>query len=73
MTLSVYKTIPLVSHMTQKLAASLSRKCRINQARSNMEGSSMSKVRQNQQMGMTLILMILSLGMKQLLQTSSHP
>lgn len=70
---SAHKTLPRVLHMTQRLVASSSRKCRINQAQSNAEGSLVSKVHQNRWMGMTSILMIQSLNMKQLLQTSSHP
>lgn len=65
--------LPLVANRSQKQAAKSSKKCMINQAQSNVEGSVGNKVHQNQLMGMTSISMTQSPGMKQTLQTSNHP
>lgn len=65
--------LPLVANKTQKQAARSSKRCTINQAQSNVEDSAGSKVLQNQLMGMTSKSMTQSEGMKQLLQTNSHP
>lgn len=52
------KKLPLTANRTQKQAANSSRRCRIDQARSNSQANAKMRVHQDQQKGMTLILMI---------------
>lgn len=67
------KELPLTVNKIQKPAPSLSRKCMTNQALSNSEAHAMNKAHQDQQMGMTSILMTQSVDMKWLQQKGSHP